>query len=175
MPQLAVVSYPILDEADRRWVESIRASHDPQAARLAAHFTLVFPADVPLGEVAVEVAAVARSTAPIRFIIRRAKPVRDTVGDGGHVFLVPDEGAHAIATLHDQLYRGVLRPHLRKNVPFVPHITVAAALDFSRCEALVQDLNRNARTLGGVLESVELVDVAGTVVSSTERFVLVDR
>jgi hypothetical protein len=72
MPQLAVVSYPRLEEADRDWIESIRDSHDPQATLLAAHLTFVFPVDVPLADVTVEVTAAARAVAPISFVIRRA-------------------------------------------------------------------------------------------------------
>ena len=44
----AVVAFPLLDADDRQWIESIRAKHDPEAKRIAAHFTLVFPAVLPL-------------------------------------------------------------------------------------------------------------------------------
>ena len=43
----AVVTFPLLDADDRQWLESIRAKHDPEAKRIAAHFTLVFPAVMP--------------------------------------------------------------------------------------------------------------------------------
>lgn len=172
MPQVAIVSYPVLGVADRRWVESIRANHDPQAADLAAHFTLVFPADVAPGDLAVEVAAAAGSAAPIPFVIRCAKAVRDAFGRGGRVFLVPHEGADEITTLHDRLYSGVLRPHLREDIPFVPHITVAAGRDLGWCEAIAAELNRDPRTMAGVLESLELVDIVDGTVSCRGRFML---
>ncbi len=173
MPQLAVVSYLTLDVADRKWVESIRANHDPQAAKLAAHFTLVFPTDVAPGEVAAEVAAAASSTAPIPFVIRYAKAVRDALGEGGHVFLLPDEGAsREITTLRDRLYSGVLRPYLREDIPFLPHITVAASHDFGCCEAIAKELNRDPRNIAGVLKSLELVDIVDGTVTSTGQFIL---
>jgi hypothetical protein len=40
----AVVAFPTFEAADRQWIESIRAKHDPEAKRIAAHFTLIFPA-----------------------------------------------------------------------------------------------------------------------------------
>jgi 2'-5' RNA ligase len=172
MRRLAIVSYPILAVPDRRWIESIRANHDPQAARLAAHFTLVFPADVASGEVAAEIAAIAGSARAIPFVIRCAKAVRDTFSGGGHVFLVPDEGANEIATLHDRLYSGVLRPHLREDIPFEPHITVAAGDDFGWCEAIAEGLNQDPRTRVGIVESLELVEIVDGTVSSTGRFIL---
>ena len=50
----AVVAYPKLEEADRLWIETIRARHDPQAALIPAHFTLMFPAPVDLEVVKAE-------------------------------------------------------------------------------------------------------------------------
>lgn len=158
---LAVVSYPLLEEDDRRWIEAIRARHDPQAARLGVHFTLVFPAQVLPAEAAMEVSTVARAATPITFAIRRARAVPDPLGGGAHVFLVPDEGREEIARLHDQLYQGVLQPHLREDGPFTPHLTVAAGSDLNWCEDLAQALNGHQRTVRGTLASIELINVEG--------------
>jgi hypothetical protein len=45
MSKIAVVAYPKLEDSDRRWIESVRAQHDPQARLIRAHFTIVFPAE----------------------------------------------------------------------------------------------------------------------------------
>ena len=169
---LAIVSYPHLEDADRDWIESVRAKHDPQAPRIGVHFTLVFPAEVLPIVVAAEVSAVARSAKPIPFTIRCAKAVRDVVGGGGHVFLVPDEGRDEIAQLHDQLYEGALRPHLRADIPFTPHLTVAAGSDPAWCEGLAEELGLDHRTVCGILRSIELVDVDNPRVGSIATFVL---
>jgi 2'-5' RNA ligase len=172
VPLIAVVAYPTLHRDDRGWLESIRAEHDPQAARLPGHFTLVFPADVALDGIAAEVAAAARSVEPIQFVIRSAKAVRDVSSRGGHVFLVPSEGAEPIARLHDRLYEGLLKPHLRGDLPFEPHITVAANADFYRCEAIADALNREHRVVAGTLEAVELLDVTQPGIISAGQFAL---
>ena len=168
MVTLAVVSYPTLDETDRRWIEAIRARHDPRADRIAAHFTLVFPTDAAPPDVAEEMAAVSRSAAPIAFVIRRAVAARDAASGIGHVFLVPDEGAEAIADLHRRLYAGVLRPHLRADLPFEPHVTVAAEPDVGRCEAIARQVTQACRPIIGTIAHLDLVNVAGSV-SSIER------
>jgi len=172
MMRLAIVSFPILEEADREWIESVRARHDPQAARIGVHFTLVFPAVASPLEVAAEAWAVARSAQPIRFRIRCATSVDDVAGGGGHVFLVPDEGGAEIAALHDQLYRGVLRQHLRADIPFTPHMTVAAGPDVERGERLAQHLFLDRPTVHGVLRSIDLVGVEKDRVASIATFVL---
>jgi len=38
------------------------------------------------------------------------------------LFLVPDLGYNEIVSLHDDLYTGLLQPHLRNDLPFIPHI-----------------------------------------------------
>jgi len=172
MTVLAILSYPSLNEADCQWIESVRIKHDPQAARIGVHFTLVFPADAAPAEVAVEVAAVARSARPIPFTIRRARAVSDVVGGGARVFLVPHEGCGEIATLHDQLYQGVLHPHLRADIPFTPHMTVAAGLDLAVCEGLVQELSLDHRTVQGILRTIEVVNLENRRVDSIATFVL---
>ena len=172
MTVIAIVSYPSIDEADRQWIESVRARHDPQAARIGVHFTLVFPTDASPVEVAAEVAAVASLARPIPFTIRGARAVGDVVGGGGHVFLVADEGRGEIATLHDRLYHGVLRPHLRADIPFTPHMTVAAGSDLAECEELVHELNLERRIVHGILRGIELVNVEKPHVDSIATFVL---
>lgn len=169
---LAVVAYPVLDEADRQWLESFRQAHDPQSARIGAHFTLVFPAEAESGEVVREVAAVARSTEPIDFAIHGASVVADPLGTGSHVFLEPDKGRLAISTLHERLYAGTLRPHLRADIPFVPHITVAAARDSAAALELAGALDASRRVIRGVLDRVDVIDTGAAVLHPIEGFAL---
>jgi 2'-5' RNA ligase len=169
---LAVVAYPIIEETARQWIESIRRDHDPQAFRIYLHFTLVFPVEESLADVAKHVSAVAASARSIRFVIRHVSAVRDVDGAGGHVFLLPDEGRHDIAGLHDRLYEGALRAHLRRDIPFVPHITVGAASSMASATRVVQRLSVNFPAMHGSLESIELVDVGAQYVRSLQAFAL---
>jgi 2'-5' RNA ligase len=166
------VSFPTIETIDRTWIERIRADHDPQAAKLAAHFTLVFPTEETSGAVAAELAGIADSTRPVPFTLRRAKAVVDASDRGCHVFLVPDEGSQAISELHDRLHGGVLGRHLREDFPFVPHVTVAASADFPWCEAKANGLNRDPLTITGILESLDLLQLDDGAVSSVSRFML---
>jgi len=170
--KVAVVGYPNLDEVDRRWIESFRAKHDPQASRISVHFTLVFPVEAVSSGLESEIAAVAQSTQPISFAIRRTEVVRDALGDGCHVFLVPDEGSAEITTLHDNLYAGTLRPHKRPDVLFVPHMTVGAASDSRSAQRLAAELNVRSRIIRGTVDKIELVEVGSPVVKSLVAYAL---
>jgi 2'-5' RNA ligase len=166
MTRLAVVSYPRMEEADRDWIEAIRARHDPQAHRIAAHFTLVFPVAASLAALSEEVAAIVEEHPPISFTVRAARAYPDVVAEGGHVFVVPDEGRMQITRLHHCLYEGLLTPHLRQDIPFVPHVTVAAYKDLHSCEALAEELTAAGRTITGVLDTVDVLElIPGAIVS----------
>src|SRR4051812_42876414 len=93
--KLAVVAFPDLEDADRRRIELFRAQHDPQAARINVHFTLVFPIEASADDVASEMDLATRSTATIPFVVQRSEIVEDAFGSGSHVFLVPDEDVGA--------------------------------------------------------------------------------
>jgi len=85
---------------------------------------------------------------------------------------VPDEGGAQIATLHDRLYAGALRPHLRSDIPFVPHMTIGAVQDLQFAERLAKELGVGSRTVRGVVGDMELVDVAEHRVRSITTFTL---
>ncbi len=136
------------------------------------HFTLVFPIETSEGDLGSEIAAAARSTAPIAFAARRTEVVSDALGHGSHVFLVADEGGAHISALHDRLYAGVLRTHLRPDIPFVPHMTVAAASDSASAVRLADELNVRVRPVLGVVRALELVDVGAPRVRSIVSYKL---
>lgn len=166
MARIAVVAYPTLDHHSLDWIESIRVRYDPQASRIPPHFTLVFPVDEPPCEITDEIARACLRHRPIPFVIRSALSMRDVVHGGAHVFVVPDEGRDHIARLHDELYAGVLRPHLREDIAFVPHITIAAG-EVRWCENYAQQLNGILQPVRGVIESVTLLDVSRSEIESS--------
>jgi len=170
--KLAIVAYPRLDEVDHQWIESFRAKHDPQAPRIDVHFTLVFPLDAVPSELGPEIAVVAESTQSISFAIRGTKVVRDVLGNVSQIFLVPDEGGIQITALHDRLYAGTLRGHLRSDIPFVPHMTVGAAPDSQAAERLAQELTVQSRILRGTVANIELVNVGTRYVQSIATYTL---
>jgi 2'-5' RNA ligase len=159
VPKIALVAYPTLEERDRLWIESIRARHDPQAPLISAHFTLVFPVELEVETVAAHASSRLRDACPIPFVLRRAVALPDPIGDGCHVFLVPQEGRDDLAALHDRLYEDVLRPHLREDMPFLPHVTVAGSRDVGECERLAEMLNRQGVDVKGTASSIELIEV----------------
>ncbi len=170
MTKVAVVAYPLLGEADQRWIDSTRAQHDPQANLIGAHFTLVFPIDADSDAVAVHVRSVVSEAAPIPLVVKEVRAVPDHSGVGGHVFLVPDHGYPELVALHDRLYEGLLRDHWRRDIPYVPHMTVAAYPAFARCVAVAQELDAVRRVVLGRVKSVDVVHVRTETVQKVASF-----
>jgi 2'-5' RNA ligase len=125
---LYVVAFPHLAPKDLAVVEDVRRRFDPQHGRIAPHITLVFATerlDVPA--LSAHVGAVAIGHSSIECVFRATAVVSSAPGGASHVFLVSRDGYAEIERLHGSLYTGPLAPDLRRDIPFVPHITVAQA------------------------------------------------
>ncbi len=138
-------------------LEAFRARHDPMAALIPAHVSLVFPFPTALTRLQVE-AHVKRVVADWPPIPVSFRAVRMHANE--FVFLMASRGADAIVALHDRLYSRSLLPYLRRDLAYEPHITIARNASFPALEA-ARDEAREAfgREFGDVLRAVSLLDV----------------
>ena len=149
MRTLYTLAYPSLSEADMNFIERFRHEHDARYRDVvASHFTMVFGCNA-VGEVEYRqhVAAVAKANVTLDFSCRYAMLGSDDQDQTAYVFLVPDEGYSGFSLLHDRLYTGVLSPHLRLDIPFVPHITIGTLEDRRVAKQLCDDLDRKSTRL----------------------------
>jgi 2'-5' RNA ligase len=158
MQALAVICPLVITATDRTWIEDLRAQHDPLHDLVEAHFTLVFPiTGVGLATMATHVDQIAKRTPSVGFRLSRAQGVRDSLAPRSHVFLVPDVGDAEIRALHSMLYAGDLASSLRADIPYQPHVTVAAFETQSAAEGLARDLGEFQ--IEGRLQALALVSV----------------
>ena len=161
---LLAIAYPLLTPAGAAWIEAYRRVHDERFVDIVpAHFTFVFPTT---GVDAAALEAHVRSTvaghAAFPFAIRGTKAVADAFSDDWHVFLVPEEGWAEVAALHEALYTGVLAPHLRSDMPFIPRVGIARSTSQERCEHLARELAAAGLDVQGVIASLDVVEFDGT-------------
>jgi 2'-5' RNA ligase len=171
-PCCAIVAYPALTVADRDWIESVRARHDPQADLIAAHVTLGFPAAVDHLAAVRAAAGLAGSSGPFPFAVGAARAVPDQIGGGAHVFLVVDEGRETIAALHGRLYAGALAPHHRPAIPFIPHITIARHPDIAWCRDFAANVNRTLPRMRGTIDALEVIALGAGYPTTIARLAL---
>jgi 2'-5' RNA ligase len=149
-------------DGDRAFIDAFRARHDPQAAIVEPHFTLVFAcAAVAEAEYLAHVRAVAAQSAAVDFSCRYAMLGADELTEDGYVYLVPDDGHAALSRLHDRLYAGVLAPHLRLDLPFTPHVTIGRCRERAQARQLCDELNATPLRIDGRAEALVVGSVEG--------------
>jgi 2'-5' RNA ligase len=154
---LAVVAYPVLSPGDRRWIEEIRARHDPQASRIAAHVTLAFPMGAAEAPLVAHVRGCLQESALIRVTLGRAAVGADAIRGGSCAFLPVEGGSRALIAVHESLYKGILAGHGRRDIPYVPHVTVGAHPMPGECERVAKLLNDEGRVVAAEITGVHIV------------------
>ncbi|MBY4678972.1 2'-5' RNA ligase family protein [Marinobacterium arenosum] len=158
MNLLYTVAYPEIGAADREFIEAFRLEHDPSAsAMIRAHFTLLFGTHaVAEADYLAHVATVAARTQTINFCCRYAMLGSDCHNETAYMFLVPEEGFSALSRLHDALYTGPLAPHLRLDVPYVPHITIGTLVSQEAAKQLCDSLNAGGVHIAGMVGELQV-------------------
>ena len=146
LPRDAVAWFPSVRGIER--VEAFRERHDPAAHLVPAHVSLVFPFPSALSQLQLQthVQRVVSRWPPIPVTFRRVR-----LEANEFVFLMAARGAASIKALHDRLYGRSLAPHLRRELPYEPHITLARIADFG---ALERALAEAEESLAGEYEDV---------------------
>lgn len=134
------------------------------ASRIAAHFTLVFPAEMAEALVVARARTAVQSSESIAVVLRRAGAFPDANGIGYHVCLLAEEGHPELVAVHDALYDGVLAAHRRRDIPFVPHVTVGAHRQRGECERIANLLNEERRIVRVRIDSVDVIAVDASMV-----------
>lgn len=171
---LLALSYPSISEAHWAWIQAIRKRHDPQYALVAPHFTLVFPIfEREHNAFRQHIRRQVEAQPAIAISLRCALVVKDAFSDLTHTFLVPDQGFSDLVKLHDRLYSNFLADQLRLDIPFIPHITVAASLEPTVCKRMADKINSQPLAIDGWIRTVDIVEHANGTVTTLEQIVLV--
>lgn len=156
---LFLVAFPTLSDPDFAWIQAVRARHDAERhALIEPHITLVFGTTaLSPSALAAHVKSRLRRLPPIALNFRAAQAVKDPLSDNTQVYLVPDEGRDALTALHDRLYRGPLAPALRRDIPYVPHITIVTSHDAAACRTLTDELNKQRLDIAGTVHALDVI------------------
>jgi 2'-5' RNA ligase len=155
LPRFAVAWFPKFEGLDR--IEAFRAKHDPAAAVIAAHLTLVFPFPTAHSRLQVEthVQRVASKWPPVPVAFRRVR-----MHANEYIFLVPSLGAASVTGLHDKLYTRSFAPHLRRDLPYEPHITLARYASLASLESAFEEAEEIfGGEFSGVIRDLTLLSV----------------
>lgn len=170
------VAYPKLTSPDASLIRDFRRQHDKNYVDVIdAHWTMIFPGSsegVDEQRLRDHIFSVATESFPIRFSCRYALVYDDDSNDDYYIFLVPDEGFSEISRLHDRLYSDFMRPSLRLDIPYVPHIGIATGKDPNHLYDLAREWNAAGHEIHGMIDALTLCSYDGRTVQDLETFPL---
>lgn len=148
---LLSLAYPEFSQEDAASIAQFRQVNDQAMVHVvAAHWTMIFPVEaVSADDLQAHVGEVAQRWEAIPFTCRYAMLHADRLSDNYYLFLVPDDGFSTICRLHDDLYTGIMRPYLRLDLPYVPHLGIGTSKDPSRLKDAGDQWNRQRRAMAG--------------------------
>jgi 2'-5' RNA ligase len=119
LPRRAIVWFPPFP-VDAP-IEPFRRRHDPLADSLPAHVTLVFPfpTNLTVTQIGSHIRRIVGNWPALPVTFRDIESIVDEFA-----VLMLRERSEAIIALHDKLYQGILKSHLRDDIAYLPHVTL---------------------------------------------------
>ena len=171
---LLAISYPELATKDFDWIQSLRSTYCRSDYEIVdPHFTLLFAAsEFSQDQLADHIRPIINETPSIDFVLRCAIPVKTDADNRWYLFLTPDEGFSRIVKLHDRLYTGMMKEHLRLDIPYIPHMTVGIFDEGRACKTAVDRINSEEFAISGRIDAVDLVADEKNKINSLTRIKL---
>lgn len=173
---LLCLAYPRLSEADANLIRNFRREHDKKYVDVVdAHWTMIFPGSsvgIVQDDLEEHIRTIAADSHSVDFTCRYALVYDDDGSDDYYIFLVPDEGFSGVSLLHDRLYGDFMRPKLRLDIPYVPHIGIATSKDREELYELATEWNRKGHEISGTIDELTLSSYDGGQVADLKRFPL---
>ena len=165
-----VIAYPKLDKKDLDWIQKYREENDPRYFDVVdPHITLLFAIhDVDKEMFVAEVKKQIAGIEPFNFVIRVVTINQNDDGKYYHEFLVPDEGYSNVVKLHDRLYSGIFKDHLRLDIDFIPHIGIGNSDDALVSKKRAEELNAAGVNIEGRVDSIAIIEYADSKVKTIE-------
>jgi 2'-5' RNA ligase len=95
--------------------------YDPQVKLIEPHITLMFPVSESIGEdhLVHHLESVLHNWQSFPVHMQGCQ-----ISSDDYLFLMIQEGKTNVIRLHDEVYTGILKDYWRKDIPFVPHLTL---------------------------------------------------
>jgi 2'-5' RNA ligase len=144
----------------RDWLEKTRLRFDPKAELVPPHVTVVFPT-VKLSEeeMASEALSLLVESKSFTMSFSEVRIVNEEESGLVSLFLIVDNGFEEVVELHRRLYSGRLAGELRREKPYLPHVTLGTGLSRGIAEACVAELKSEDIRFSVKVDSLTLVRI----------------
>jgi 2'-5' RNA ligase len=123
------------------WIDDVRRRHDPIAAAVPPHFTLVYPFEAHLTPSALRAHMVQALAGFSPFDVALAGV---SGADGEYLRYDIKQGNDTLIALHDRLYAGPLAGHLDITLSYQPHMTIGRIADAAAWRRVLDELAATA-------------------------------
>ncbi|MGG2065743.1 2'-5' RNA ligase family protein [Bacillus sp. S14(2024)] len=132
-------------------IEAIRRKHDPLFGLISPHITLVFPfvSEVPSEYLKKHIEIIISSMSSFQIMLN---PV--VTNSEEYLFLLIEEGKESIIELHNKLYTDFLQVFLRKEIPYIPHVTVGRKGDKEQAFRIIKNLHPLRDTMRFTIDKI---------------------
>ncbi|MFD1675060.1 2'-5' RNA ligase family protein [Alicyclobacillus fodiniaquatilis] len=156
---------------DARPIHEIRAKYDGLHSFIAPHVTLVFPfvSDITSAALEQHVQNAVRAISPFALVLQSV-----TGAEGGYLFLNVKRGNDEIIKLHDQLYTGLLRNFLNRNLTYMPHLTVGRIEDASVFQLALSETESFVTPFATTVDEIAIESIADNGASTMEAVIRLD-
>jgi 2'-5' RNA ligase len=119
------------------WIDEVRRRHDPMAALIPPHFTLVYPfeASLPPGALRAHMVQTLAGCPPFEVALAGVSGA-----DGEYLRYDIKQGNDALIALHDRLYSGPLAGYLDITRSYQPHMTIGRIADAAAWRRVLDEL-----------------------------------
>ena len=114
MPTYALVHFPEIDKAK---IKELRDDYDPFNDMIDVHITIVFPVHVDQDALVRHIEELLAGWAPFTIHLRGLFLSFDR-----WLFLTVGDGNEKLVSLFEAMYTGLLAPHRRHDIEYIPHI-----------------------------------------------------
>ncbi|MGF9966008.1 2'-5' RNA ligase family protein [Bacillus rhizoplanae] len=132
-------------------IEAIRRKHDPLFGLISPHITLVFPfvSEVPNECLKKHIEIIIGSMNSFHITLNSV-----VTNSEEYLFLLIEEGKESIIELHNKLYTDFLQPFLRKEIPYIPHVTVGRKGDKEQAFHIIKNLHPLRDTMRFTIDKI---------------------
>lgn len=152
-------------------IHEIRAKYDGLHSLIAPHVTLIFPfvSDITSAALEQHVRNEVRAISPFELVLQSV-----TGAEGGYLFLNVKRGNDEIIKLHDQLYTGMLRNFLNRNLTYIPHLTVGRIVDASVFQLALKETENFVTPFATTVDEIAIESIADNGISTIEAVIRLD-
>jgi 2'-5' RNA ligase len=157
---LLVISYPELHKSDYDLIQSWRERYDSEFVNIInPHFTLVFPVEnITYESLLTHVQKCSANIKKIPLVINTVKLHKSKIDSNYFLFALPEKGYDEIIKLHDQLYMGILADELRRDMPYLPHITIGVFAGENNCRIAAETINKKTFSIKAELLTLSIIE-----------------